>query len=142
MRLVPYAAFPGLAISRVTYWVTRMNHPVHPRLQLWLDIGGMLYDSAEMLAKSAKHLMRTRRRGSYATRRPGMDSPMWNICAAQLRAELTPIGSKVRLARFLGIPKQRLNDFLQAESRLPDAELTLQLLNWLAQKRAGRDLSL
>ena len=119
-----------------------MNYPVHPRLQVWLDIGGMLYDSAESLAKSAKHLMRTRRRGGYGTRRPGMDSPMWNICAAQLRAELTPIGSKVRLARFLGIPKQRLNDFLKAESRLPDAELTLQLLNWLAQKRAGRDISL
>jgi hypothetical protein len=48
----------------------------------------------------------------------------------------------VRLARFLGMPKQRLNDFLTGRTRLPDAELTLRMLNWLAQKRAGRDLSL
>jgi hypothetical protein len=67
---------------------------------------------------------------------------MWNLCAALLREELRVVGSKVRLARYLGVPKQRLNDFLTGHSRLPDAELTLQMLNWLAQKRGGRDLSL
>ena len=119
-----------------------MNYPIHPRLKVWLQLGGLLYDAAELAAQSAKRLLRERRRGSYRTRRPGVESPMWNICAEQLRAELKPVGSKVRLARFLGIPKQRLNDFLKANARLPDAEVTLQLLNWLAQKRAGRDLSL
>jgi hypothetical protein len=119
-----------------------MNTPIHPRIKLWLDIGGLLYDSAEAAAKTAKKVIRERRHGSYATRRPGEDSPLWNICAELLRAELRPLGSKVRLARFLGIPKQRLNNFLTGHNRLPDAELTLQLLNWLAQKRAGRDISL
>lgn len=119
-----------------------MSTPIHPRIKLWLEIGGLLYESAEVAAKSAKKIMRDRRRGSYATRRPGDDSPLWNICAELLRAELRPYGSKARLARFLGIPKQRLTNFLTGRNRLPDAELTLQMLNWLTQKHAGRDISL
>jgi transcriptional regulator with XRE-family HTH domain len=51
-------------------------------------------------------------------------------------------GTKVRLARYLGIPRQRLQDFLKGRSRLPDAELLLRMLHWLAEKRVGRDLSL
>lgn len=67
---------------------------------------------------------------------------MWNACAELLRAELQPLGAKVRLARYLGVPRQRIHDYLRGRSRLPDAELTLQMLNWLAAQRAGRDLSL
>jgi hypothetical protein len=67
---------------------------------------------------------------------------MWNLFVELLRSELKVYGSKVRLARYLGIPKQRLNDFLQGRQRLPDAELTLQMLAWLASRRAGRDRSL
>jgi hypothetical protein len=67
---------------------------------------------------------------------------MWNQCRIALRAELKPYGSKVRLARYLGVPKQRLSDFLAGHRRMPDAELTLQLLYWLAAKRTGKDLSL
>jgi len=116
--------------------------PIHPTLKLWLDIGGVLANVAEVGAKRAKKALRPRRRASYKTRRPGAGTPMWNACATMLRDQLRPLGAKVRLARFLGIPKQRLNDFLKGRSRLPDAELTLQMLNWLAQMRAGRDLSL
>lgn len=114
----------------------------HPRVKLWLDLGDLLFEAAESGAKQAKKALRTRRRASYAARRPGDDSPMWNICATLLREELRPLGAKVRLARYLGVPRQRINDFLTGRNRLPDAELTLQMLNWLAQKRAGRDLSL
>lgn len=102
----------------------------------------MLSDAAEAATVAAKHALRSRRKASYVTRRPGPESPLWNACAALLRAELRPYGSKVRLARYLGIPKQRLNDFLVGRKRLPDAELTLRLLSWLAEMRAGRDLSL
>ncbi len=116
--------------------------PVDPRLKLWLELGGLLAEAAEAGAKKAVKTLRPRRRGSYLTRRPGEESPLWNLCAAQLREELTPLGAKVRLARYLGVPKQRLNDYLTGRTRLPDAEVTLRLLNWLAQKRAGRDLSL
>jgi hypothetical protein len=66
---------------------------------------------------------------------------MWNVCASELRAALRPYGAKSRLARYLGIPRQRLYDFLKVRSRLPDAELTLRMLHWLAEARAGRDPS-
>ena len=116
--------------------------PIHPRLKLWMDLGGLLADAAEAGAKQVKKQLKTRRRGSYLTRRPGEDTPMWNACAALLREQLKPHGSKVRLARFLGIPKQRLSDYLKNGSRMPEAETLLQILNWLAQKQAGRDISL
>lgn len=119
-----------------------MAYPIHPRIKLWLDLGGLLYDAAEAAAKETTKAVRPRRRGSYVTRRPGVDTPLWNICADLLLAELQLHGAKARLARFLGIPRQRLQDFLRGRTRLPDAELTLQMLTWLAQQRAGRDLSL
>ena len=115
--------------------------PLHPRLSLLLGFGELIYEAAEAAGQAAHKALRSRRPASYATRRPGVDSPMWNQMAAAVRAELTPLGAKVRLARYLGIPKQRLNDFLKGRSRLPDAELTLRLLHWLGEKRAGRDLS-
>lgn len=67
---------------------------------------------------------------------------MWNVCVALLKSELKPYGSKVRLARYLGVPRQRINDFLTGKCRLPDAELTLRMLHWLTTKKEGRDLSL
>lgn len=92
--------------------------------------------------EDARKRTRPRRHASYSTVRPGPATPFWNLLAQELRAELRPLGSKVRLARYLGIPKQRLNDFLTGNSRMPDAELTLRMFHWLAEKRAGRDLSL
>jgi hypothetical protein len=118
-----------------------MNY-VHARMKFWLELSKMLYEAAELNAKALRKNLRPRRKGSYAARRPGADTPMWNLCALALRAELKPHGAKVRLARFLGTSKQRMSDFLAGRRRLPDAELTLQLLNWLAAKKAGRDLSL
>ena len=116
--------------------------PIHPVLKLWLNIGGVLAEAAEVGANQAQRALRPRRRASYVTRRPGAETPMWNACAALLRDELQALGSKARLARYLGLPRQRLNDFLTSRTRQPDAESALQLLNWLAHKRAGRDLSL
>jgi hypothetical protein len=115
---------------------------IHPKLKLWLDLSELLAKAAEVSAKRLQKRLKPRRRVSYKTRRPGEDTLMWNACVGLLRNELKPFGSKVRLARFLGIPKQRLNDYLKGRSRMPDAETLLQMLNWLAQKRAGHDLSL
>jgi hypothetical protein len=119
-----------------------MAYPLHPRIKLWLDLGGLLYDAAEKAATESAKALRPRRQGSYTTRKPGVDTPMWDVCASLLRDELKSYGSQARLARYLGVPRQRLHNFLKGRSRLPDAEVTLQMLNWLAQKRAGRDLSL
>ena len=116
--------------------------PVHPRLKLWLDLSDALALVAETGWRRAHSVLRTRRRASYRARRPGTDSPMWNVCAKLLRDHLRAYGAKARLARYLGIPKQRLNDFLTGHSRLPDAELTLRLLHWLGERAEGRDPSL
>ena len=117
-------------------------YPFHPRLTLWMDLGEALGIAASTGARRVALALRPKRRGSYKTRRPGYDTPMWNVCATLLRAELRPWGSKARLARYLGIPRQRLHDFLRARSRQPDAELLLRMLHWLAEKRAGRDPTL
>lgn len=107
-----------------------------------MELSELLFMAGEEGLKALKKSLKPRRKGSYKTLRPGPYTPMWNQCRIHLRAELRPRGAKVRLARYLGIPKQRLSDFLASNRRMPDAELTLQMLHWLAAKRAGRDLSI
>ena len=114
----------------------------HPRLQTWLDFGGVLLAAGEKLVDTAREKTRTRRWQSYHTVRPGPATPLWNLLVAELRPEVAAHGAKVRLARYLGVPRQRLHEFLTDPSRMPDAELTLRLLHWLIEKRAGRDISL
>lgn len=114
----------------------------HPRVRMWLDIGGALFAAGEKLVDEARQKTKPRRWQSYHTVRPGAATPLWNLLAEQLRAELAAHGAKVRLARYLGVPRQRLHNFLTDTSRMPDAELTLRMLHWLAEKRAGRDISL
>jgi hypothetical protein len=117
-------------------------YPGHPRLTAWIELSEILFAAGEEGLKTLRKQLRPRRKGSYKTVRPGPFTPMWNQLRIALRPELKPHGSKVRLARYLGIPKQRLSDFLAGHRRMPDAELTLQLLYWLASKRAGNDLSI
>lgn len=115
---------------------------IHPALDPWIELALMLGLDAGRGAVAALSDLRPRRNGSYLTRRPGEESPLWNRLAAAVRAEVKAPGAKARLARYLGLPRQRLNDFLNRRSRLPDAEVALQLLYWLAAKRQGRDLSI
>ncbi len=113
-----------------------------PGLRALETLGAAAYEAAVLGGKEMRKFMRRRRGKAYTTRRPGSDTPLWNECVRELRKELTKHGSKARLARFLNIPRQRLNDFLIGRSRLPDAEITLRLLAWLACMRKGRDISL
>jgi hypothetical protein len=108
---------------------------------MWLKFGEALAIAAETGYRRTAQALRRPRTG-YRTRRPGLHSPMWNVCATLLRRALRPYGTKSRVARYLGIPRQRLQDFLKSRSRLPDAELTLRMLHWLMERRAGRDPSL
>lgn len=115
---------------------------IHPRLRTWMELSELLFLAGEENLKALREGLKPRRKGSFRTIRPGPYTPMWNQCRLALRAELKPPGAKVRLARYLGIPKQRMSDFLAGHRRMPDAELTLQMLHWLAAKRAGQDLSI
>jgi len=116
--------------------------PVHPALQRWLELSEALAVAAGTGARHVHAALQTRRSAAYRTRRPGVESPLWNLCATLLRGALRPYGAKARLARYLGIPPQRLSDFLTGRRRLPDAELTLRMLHWLTELRTGRDVSL
>ena len=115
--------------------------PTHPRVQLWLKLSEALTVAAITGARRLTNAFHRPRRG-FTTRRPGFETPMWNVCATLLRRASRPYGAKARLARYLGIPRQRLNDFLHRPSRLPDAELTLRMLHWLSERYSGRDPSL
>lgn len=114
---------------------------IHPQLRITLDLAGGLAAAAEAGARRVHSALRRRTTG-FQARKPGPDTPMWNACVAELRSALQPRGAKVRLARYLGIPKQRITDFVRGTRRLPDAEIALRLLHWLAEQRVGRDPSL
>ncbi len=120
-----------------------MNPVMGPtRLDVLAGLGDLLAVAAETAVRRTQQTRRRRRTRSGYARRPGADSPLWNVLAAELRAALAPHGAKARLARYLGLPRQRLTDFLTGRRRLPDAELTLRLLHWYAEQRAGRDPAL
>lgn len=119
-----------------------MNPLNRPEIKLWFELGGLLAEAAETGWRRAHKAFKPARPQPCTTRRPGHQSPMWNAFAALLRQELRAYGTKARLARYLGIPRQRLQDFLRAKSRLPDAELTLRMIHWLVEIRAGRNPAL
>jgi hypothetical protein len=73
-----------------------------------------------------------------ATLRPGPTTPLWNRLAAQIRPWLKRRGEKAQLARLLGLHRQAVNEYFASGSRMPDAERTLLLLEWLAARRAHR----
>lgn len=114
----------------------------HPQMKPWLALGEMLVDAAEAGARRVQHGLNRRRGRAGHVRRPGADTPLWNSVAARLRDQTRKYGTQARLARYLGVPRQRLHNFLVGRSRLPDAELALRLLHWLTEVESGRDPSL
>lgn len=113
----------------------------HPKLETLLTVAGGVVEAAELAARSAnRQLNRTLRPRRGQTLRPGVDTPLWNELLQSLRSKLRQRGEKVKLGRFLGLPRQRIDDFLNSRRALPDAERTLLLLHWLAAKNRGVDL--
>ncbi|MCX6937680.1 MAG: hypothetical protein NTU80_07235 [Verrucomicrobia bacterium] len=119
--------------------------PLGPSHKLALSLVELLGDAAiaaaAMAARATYDATFRRKRGPRRKVRPGLDTPLWNALAPELRRALLPYGAKARLARHLGIPRQRLQDYLKAGARVPDGEITLRLLHWLGEMRAGRDPS-
>jgi len=106
-----------------------------------MELNDALAAAAVAGATQLGRALRRRRRIVGWSRRPGSDTPMWNAFAAQLRRALSHYGAKARLARYLGLPRQRISEFVTQRVRLPDAEITLRLLHWLGENSAGRDPS-
>ena len=116
------------------------DKPIH--YHFWLS--DVLVDGLALAAVTGYEQVkkaRSRRRPLKAVpkRRPGELTPMWNALAQQLQSELAPRGSKAHLARYLGIPRQRITDYLHGGRRLPDAETLLRMLHWISERKAGRD---
>jgi hypothetical protein len=97
--------------------------------------------AAEFAAGAVAKARRSRRRPrGGAILRPGSGTPLWNKLAADVANSVRRRGEKVKLARILGISRQRLHLLLVAKSACPDAERTLLLQQWLIARRRGEDL--
>ncbi len=114
-----------------------------PSLELPVVLATALMAAAsESVRASVKAYQRSRRPRQGETLKPGADTPLWNELVSAVRAQLTGrYGEKARLGRVLGLPRQRVNDFLKNDTYLPDAERALLLLVWLQLRRQGHDLA-
>ena len=72
--------------------------------------------------------------------RAGVDTPLWDALAGAVEAQLKRRGARSRLARFLGISRQRLHLLIVAKTAYPDAERALLLQLWLQARLQNRDL--
>lgn len=108
------------------------------RLDLPVGLILILLEAAEQAARKAlaKPKRRLPKRG--LTLMPGADTPLWNELVRQVMPLIRRWGSKVQLARILGVPRQRLQVCLKAKSAFLDAERTLLLLAWLAAQHSSR----
>src|SRR3990172_7569012 len=105
----------------------------------------MLSEGLKELAVASVRAVQKRQKkpvliGRWKAPRPGVDTPLWNNLAQAVEEQLKRRGEKARLARFLGISRQRLHLLLVAKSAYPDAERALVLQIWLQARLLGRDL--
>lgn len=114
--------------------------PLHPRVRPYVEIINWLIDAASESARRAASKQRRRAPKRGLAMLPGPDTPLWNELVRQVVPLLRKRGSKVHLARILGISKQRLHICLKSKTGALDAERTLLLLAWLAARRDGRTL--
>jgi len=116
--------------------------PDLPRsLTISLDLSYALMEAAvKTAARAAKGVQRLTRPKRGLSLKPGVDTPLWNELANAVKAQLNRRGEKAKLARILGVPRQRLYDLLNQRKALPDAERTLLLLAWLHARNHGQDL--
>lgn len=113
--------------------------PFPKSFEVPLKLGELIAEAAAVMAAAAPKEVRShgRRRGGK-TLRPGPETPLWNELRAQLRPLIVKHGEQAQLARILGLPRQRVNDFVTGGGKMPDAERTLQLLAWLMAAKHGR----
>jgi len=115
--------------------------PVGRTNRLMIETIDWLLDAAaESMRRTAGRLKRRPPKRGLALL-PGPDTPLWNELVRQVAPLLRKRGSKIHLARILGIPKQRLHVCLKARTGALDAERTLLLLAWLAARRNRRELA-
>jgi len=101
---------------------------------------GLALVAQALLAVAQKQVAKATRKCRGHTLRPGPHTPMWNALALAVKPRVKGrYGAQSKLACLLGVPPQRVHDYLIARRAAPDAERTLQLLFWIAQQEAGID---
>lgn len=119
-----------------------MSVPASARLNQMLSLSEGLMILAQAAARRANKSYREYRRVRRgSTLRPGSKTPLWNDVARMANEELHRYGAKARLGRILGVPRQRVHQYVMDRTACPDAERTLLLLAWLQARRAGRDFA-
>jgi hypothetical protein len=115
---------------------------IPPQMEMPSALALALFEAAAASARAiAGRLQRpTVRHRPQMTLRPGPNTPLWNELAKQARGLLRKRGERAKLARLLGIPRQRITDYLRGGRGCPDAERTLLLLCWVARRQRGADL--
>ena len=78
------------------------------------------------------------RNSGGGTLRPGRETPLWNQLVTQCRPLLKRRGEKAQLARLLGVHRQAINEYFVSQNRMPDAERTLLLIEWLEARRKNQ----
>jgi hypothetical protein len=100
-----------------------------------------LEDLVELLTTegraSAQRRMAPRRKAG-ATLHAGSATPLWNRLVEQIAPFLKKRGEKAQLARLLGAHRQAINEYFVSRKRMPDAERTLLLCEWLEIRKAGK----
>ena len=115
-----------------------MPSHLHPRLALLEGLAeGLVYAAQESAKVARKNYKERSRVARGATLRPGLETPLWNELAAEARRLIRHYGEKANLARYLGLPRQRVHQYLMDKSAGPDAERTLLLLAWVHARRSG-----
>lgn len=121
-----------------------MSYPrYYPANRLWhVDLlNEALVELARASARTAQRFMKARPRvRRWQSLRSGVDTPLWNALAGAVEAQLKPRGAKARLARLLGLSRQRLHMLIVAKTAYPDAERALFLQIWLQARLLNRDL--
>lgn len=132
-----------MTLGRTSQTVRRMDNSLGvlgPRLSQLAPLTDPLIAAAEVTAAAARRKYRAiRRRKAGRPPRAGADTPLWNELARACAAQLTRYGEKAKLARLLGISRQRLHVLLVSRSACTDSERTLMLLAWLNARAHGKD---
>ena len=114
--------------------------PRHPRLRQLEPLVDALAMAADATVKAARKKYReSRRKRIGAALAPGPQTPLWNELTRACEQQLTRYGEKARLARILGVSRQRVHLLIVSKSACADAERTLQLMAWLAARRRRAD---
>ena len=99
----------------------------------------LLQEAVKQMRTAGRRKKPDRRPGRFTTLRPGPDTPVWNQLVKHAVPYLRKRGDKVKLARLLGVSRQRLHQLLVSRSACADAERTLLLVAWVHARRSGQE---